>query len=354
MKSIVIRFKKALKDKNRKTFIKMLSEYVKFKILKPHIAEQYFRKRLYRVEVENPNNYILTHELEKEIWEFNDMNYYSIFIDKYLTSLYLTKHKIPIVKTITYNINTLFFVNDYFAQVDSPSQFEKFLFDLIKKEIWSTKDIIIKKKENSWGGKDIFKLSKKDIDKNNSSFSNLFYQIIAGRYIFQNFIEQHESLNRINPNSINTIRIDTFVNVQSEVKIICTRLRTSSGQSFLDNVSKGGLFIGIDIEKGYLNTEGFTDFDKFSGKTYERHPETGTIFKGFLIPQWNEIKLLAINSAKLLPKAKVMAWDIALTPDGPLLIEGNYYPGLSNSEMIMKGFKDNPIFIQILSELEKT
>lgn len=48
---------------------------------------------------------------------------------------------------------------------------------------------------------------------------------------------------------------------------------------------------------------------------------------GLKIPYWDEVVLMLSKAAKLVPEVKYVGWDIAITKDGPCLIEGNTSPG---------------------------
>lgn len=345
------RFRKALKDPERKPLHSIIAEYTRFKLSQPDVAEQYFYKRLYRKSVQNPMDYILTYKLEERIWHFNDMNYFSITIQKHNTELFFSKHNLPIVKSFAYNTNTLFFMDDDFIQIHNTSDFLDFLKTTKEKGLWQGEHIIIKPKEHSWGGKGIYKLNLEQLLADRNLLETVFKEVIENGFLFQRVVIQHPELNRVNPNSLNTIRVDTFVNNQGKAHILCARLRTSANTSFLDNISSGGLFVGIDLETGLMHPEGFTDFNKFAGTPFRKHPQTGLVFDGFKVPFFEQVKELATQAAALLPRAKVMAWDIAIQPEGPIIIEGNYFPGLLNSEIVVKGFRNNPVFREILSEL---
>ena len=50
---------------------------------------------------------------------------------------------------------------------------------------------------------------------------------------------------------------------------------------------------------------------------------------GFQVPCWEEIKALVKEAALVTPQLRYMVWDVALTPDGPVIIEGNSLGGLT-------------------------
>ena len=90
----------------------------------------------------------------------------------------------------------------------------------------------------------------------------------------------------------------------------------------MDNVDCGGMACRIDLESGVISTNGA---DK-QGNVYEHHPESGVKLKGFTIPYFEEAKKICLESAKKVPQMRYIAWDVAITPNGPVFIEGNSFP----------------------------
>ena len=63
-----------------------------------------------------------------------------------------------------------------------------------------------------------------------------------------------------------------------------------------------------------------------AGETYEYHPMTGKRIPGTQIPYWEEAKAMCLEAMKAVPQVRFVAWDVAITPDGPVFIEGNSFP----------------------------
>ena len=60
---------------------------------------------------------------------------------------------------------------------------------------------------------------------------------------------------------------------------------------------------------------------------YETHPSTGSKIKGFKFPYWEEMKEMVEEAATVIPEVGYVGWDVAFSPDGPLLVEANDFPG---------------------------
>lgn len=60
-----------------------------------------------------------------------------------------------------------------------------------------------------------------------------------------------------------------------------------------------------------------------NGMSYSVHPDTGYPLLGFQIPRFEEAVALAKELAFVCPKVRYVGWDLALTPNGWIMIEGN-------------------------------
>ena len=248
IKKRIRKFQKALQISDRKNALVMIYEYSLYRIKNPALAEQYFNKYLFRKSVTNPADYIVTHELAEQVWYYNDMKYKSVLIDKNVAEMFFSQHNIPVVKSFTYNTNKMFFMNGSLSLINNSEEFRDYLVGLKEKGCWKTESMIVKKKDGSYGGRNIFKIGFADLKENKSFSESLFQEVIQSGYLFQNVIIQHPELNRITPRSVNTLRIDTFVNKQGVPDILNTTLRFSCGNTFVDNITSGGMFVGIDRE----------------------------------------------------------------------------------------------------------
>lgn len=163
----------------------------------------------------------------------------------------------------------------------------------------------------------------------------------------EHYVIQHDELMRMSPSAVNTIRIVTQ-HIQDEVIILLAFLRVSVNAN-VDNLSVGsyGVNFGaaIDVDTGQVNRPGiYLDITK--PEVYY-HPVTNTPVVGFKIPYWEACKHMAIKAAGLISGNRSIGWDIAVTKEGPVLIEGNHNWNLLSMVPGRKGFKKE--FQQYLS-----
>ncbi len=167
-------------------------------------------------------------------------------------------------------------------------------------------------------GQGIERFTSADWEKGPAVFLQLLKEKNIG--ILEEMVKQHEDMASLCATSVNTCRIATLLGDKQQ-GIVYAFLRIGNGK-VVDNVDCGGMAARIDLDSGMLLTVGA---DK-QGNTFEKHPKTGTPIVGFTIPYWEEAKAMCLEAAKKVPQMRFVAWDVAITPDGPTFIEGNSFP----------------------------
>ncbi len=175
----------------------------------------------------------------------------------------------------------------------------------------------------------------------------LFDSLIAqGKHILEQKIVQSPALAAFNASSVNTVRAITFVTKNGIVIPYCT-LRTGRPGSFVDNGGAGGVQACIDFETGVIMTDGFDEI----GGVYADHPASGTTFKGCQLPDWAQLQALVREAAAVVPEIHFIGWDLAHTPEGWAIVEGNENCYIIAKQMIDdKGLRD--VFENIMKDME--
>jgi hypothetical protein len=337
-------------DPLRKNYLQMVIDLIRYLFTNRALMKQYFPKYLYRKGVENPEDFMITDRINYKSWKLNDPNYITLLDNKQLFESYFSRYQIAVVPNLAYNKNTLFFRNKDFIQINTLQEFSDFISELIAKHS-RTRSIFLKPNESSCGGMGIFKITDDTLRSDHTILQKAYQEVVQGDYIFQDAVIQHEEINKINPHCINTIRIDTFTNSDLESRCFSSFMRIGINKAYLDNISSGGVFVGINFQEGTLNPVVFSDFSHGKGVAFDRHPDTGVKFEGFQIPYYKEARQLAEKAAQLVPRIKLIGWDIAIQPEGPVIIEGNHHPGIAFSEVSQKGFRQNPVFMEMYREV---
>lgn len=178
------------------------------------------------------------------------------------------------------------------------------------------KKVIYKPLSASCGsGVQVFELNESNIER----IYNQIRELPAG--IVEGYLMQHPEMSRFSKRAVNTLRVvSVFAN--DRVNILYAAFRMAGGDAVVDNFHNGGVLALIDLEEGIV----MTDAIDLSGKIYETHPATGETIKGFAVPYWNEVKALIDKAGRIVDGVGYVGWDIAITEQGPVLIEGNTSP----------------------------
>lgn len=143
--------------------------------------------------------------------------------------------------------------------------------------------------------------------------------------LLEEAITQHEKLAELNPSSVNTVRIVCARDAAGRVHMIGAALRCGGRGSAVDNFHGGGVAYTIDLASGRVLTPGR---DNSTLCEYTHHPSTGAAVVGLELPHWDQALRLARQGMDIVPSIGYIGWDMAVTPDGVELIEGNYnWPG---------------------------
>ena len=135
--------------------------------------------------------------------------------------------------------------------------------------------------------------------------------------IIQKVVKQHPQLSAIYPHALSTVRVVSFL-FRGEVHILSAFLRLGVGGNRVDNVSRGGVGIGINPD-GTLKKVGY---DKKRNQ-WDRHPD-GFVFEGFRVPSYDKIIEEAKKSQYMFPMLRLIFWDFSVDEQGdPLFIECN-------------------------------
>jgi len=138
--------------------------------------------------------------------------------------------------------------------------------------------------------------------------------------LIEEFIIQHDDLMKLSSSGLNTVRIFTQLR-NGSVDILGARLRITIN-SYVDNLAAGNIAASINEDTGKVNDMGvYSDITK----QYElKHPISGVEIIGFQVPFWKESLEMVKEAALRYPENSSIGWDVAITNEGPELLEGNH------------------------------
>lgn len=154
----------------------------------------------------------------------------------------------------------------------------------------------------------------------NETEANLWFDNILNNSpgIVEELIEQGAEMNKINPHTINSCRIVTFVNGE-EVTIIGGALRMGVGNALTDNAGAGGIYASINVDNGIIQS----DAKNYLNQHYLFHPTTGMMILGFRLPHWEDAKTLIKTMALHKKGTTLISWDICHSKKGWCMVEAN-------------------------------
>ena len=186
---------------------------------------------------------------------------------------------------------------------NNEEEFNKFIKD--------KKEIIVKPIDGTHGD------GVAKIKPNKSTYKQLIKKKLL---LVEEVIKQSEAMNKLNPNSVNTVRVITFnENDKCTIVVACLRI---GNKKIIDNFNGGGMVVPINLKTHKVE---FPAVDK-DGHVYYKHPVTKTDIVGFEVPEFKKIEKLVLEASKQVPQVAYIGWDVAISEKGPCLVEGNEFP----------------------------
>ena len=147
-------------------------------------------------------------------------------------------------------------------------------------------------------------------------------------YLVQSRLTNHRLLRGImSPHGLGTVRLVTQLREGMRAPLSAC-LRITVGTNVTDNFSvgaAGNLTAAIDMASGRLGPAiGSRRRDWPDMHTVPTHPDTGQRIEGLIMPEWGTVIALALRAHQSFDELGVIGWDIAVTDDGPVLIEANH------------------------------
>lgn len=198
---------------------------------------------------------------------------------------------------------------DYIILDNNKEEFKKFI---------KNKKIIFCKPTSGTHGDSMEKIVVKD-------FKGDLYDYLVNKnlVLIEEVVEQCKEMSKLYPYAINTVRLITVHRYDGESKIVAAYQRIGNSGRIVDNYNGGGMVVPINEKTGIIE---YPAVDKKKNVYYE-HPMTHTKIVGFKIPKYKEAVETALKASKVVKEVRYVGWDIAITDKGPVIIEGNEYPG---------------------------
>ena len=240
---------------------------------------------------EQKKTFVTTKSFYKMLKYLNDDDYISVMRDKIL-------------------FNKVF--RDYIKRdfldlrVASDEEIKKFL---------KVKKYVFAKPPKDFGGHRIEKIKVSDIKD-----ASIFHVELLNKklYLLEEEIVQHPELDKLNPYAVNSFRIVTLVK-DNKAYILANALRINIDDAIAIGCSDAYMRLNED---GKICSRVVDDV----ANVYTEHTIAKIKFDTVTVPYVKEAFDMALKAALEVPEVRYVGWDIAITKDGPVIMEGNEYP----------------------------
>ncbi len=164
-------------------------------------------------------------------------------------------------------------------------------------------------------------------DDTRASVDDLLEEIDAeyfAGYLFQEWLRPHPTLGALSNGRLASVR---FITLRTEHGALIFRacLKVPAGNNVADNYWRAGnLLAQLDMESGKILR--VTSGAGLQMQEHATHPDTNVPMVGFVHPQWEQMRTLALDGARLMRNVPLIGWDIACTDKGPMIVEMNESP----------------------------
>lgn len=174
----------------------------------------------------------------------------------------------------------------------------------------------------------------------NGQDKNLTDVLAQQPLVFEEIIKQTDQIAAINPDSVNTVRFMTTLYPDGEARIVATFMKIGRAGKCVDNAGTGGnVDACIETSTGVLQYairyDGMHNYHDI-----DTHPDSGNPINGVVIDNWEQIKSEVLRFQQAFPYVKAAGWDIAITDEGPVVIEVNDMWDRTGQAFIRRGWRE--------------
>lgn len=314
---------------------KVLFDYLHLRRVKGLTPEEYELFRLFERSETFRHDFLGENEQRYYLDLLNPTNYYIVARNKYLAHKILDAAGVPMA--------TLYGYYDPMAgrSGDNIARTPEEMLHILKSQ--NVQECVIKTTETSHGN-NVQVLRQINYDSGmvtlHSGEEQPFSAIVGSKpLIFERCLRQTAQLSAINASSVNTVRFMTLLYPDGSVKIPATFIKIGRAGRCVDNAGAGGnVDASIDTETGIM--EHAIRFDGWEHiADVDVHPDSGAPINGVQIEHWSEICQKVKEFQQVFPFVKAAGWDIALTEEGPCVVEVNDMWDRTGQLFIQRGWR---------------
>jgi hypothetical protein len=175
-------------------------------------------------------------------------------------------------------------------------------------------------------GDDRYRYDGRDFDRA-GLLAQLAEQSKSASLIILPYLTNHPDIAGFAVETLMAVRTFTMLNEQGEPEVVFAMLRIlgklePTWHSMVEWAAP------VNLETGALGLltgdvpEAFTE-------RHTHHPRTGKRVEGVVLPYWPQLKETVLAAHRLTNDRLLVGWDIAITPTGPRVLEGNPLPDVT-------------------------
>ena len=318
--------------------LKVMSDYLALYRTKGLTKEEYYDFEFEKQEPGFRESFLGLNEQRFYLDYLNPIKYYSLARNKYFAHKLLDKTGVR--KSVLY----CYYQPE--ARFDSSDECASTLIEVL--HILKTKDVqscVIKTTESSHGDNvhviDSIYYWEQDAELTCFNGEKVLLSSVLGQdaLVFESVVQQTKQFAAFNESSVNTVRFMTTLWPDGTAKVIATWFKVGRAGKCVDNAGSGGnVDAAVDPETGRIyNVVQFEGWRQT--KEIDCHPDTGSLLNNVIIENWDLIKAEVLKFQQAFPYCKAPGWDIAITDEGPVIIEVNDFWDRTGQYFIKKGWR---------------
>ena len=247
------------------------------------------------------------------IWRLNKFQFRNAYTDKGFYDTWFPDINRP--HTIVKNVNGYYYDDQHaLTEAEAIERCGNLKEAIIKPSLGGTWGIGVKLIQSDNG---IIMDTKKPVKDLFASYKQSF--------IVQERLEQHPDLAKLNPTSLNTIRVMSYRR-GDEIVVLYAVIRIGRKGQVVDNETAGGIKADIDLQTGRIKGSAIGS----PKESLMPVTDVGTPTDGFQIPCFDKVLEVVKEMHLRLPYFNLIGWDMSVDKDGkPTLIEWNRAAELS-------------------------
>ncbi|PFG31262.1 putative polysaccharide biosynthesis protein [Paramicrobacterium agarici] len=153
-----------------------------------------------------------------------------------------------------------------------------------------------------------------------------------GQFLLEEVIQQHPTLAAVCAGTANTTRVTTYFDGE-KTHILSMAQKFGRGQAS-DQQTFGGFYTMLSLD-GKSMGRGYDSHDN----VHATHPESGVSIPDFELPLVETVQPFFDDVARVVPDMRYIGWDIVMSEEGPVLVEGNWAAGVYENKPSVTGIR---------------